>query len=1101
LHIFYIFTAKFAMLSKSNIFNLNNQVLVYQISHYKMECMKNVFNKMRNLVLMAMMLVSFTAMAQDKTNFTLSGKVTDGTDPVVGASVVIGSTTMGSITDADGNYTIQGQITEGPYKVTVSSVGFAATTTEVTFRGGANTMDAVLKEDALNLGEVLVVGSSVLQERKQLGNSITTVRADQLARSGTGNAIQALQGKIAGAQITQNSGDPAGGITVRLRGAKSLLGSSEPLYVIDGVVSNNGTVNVTNANVDGGATSAIGQNRMADINPNDIETISVLSGAAAAAIYGSRASNGVVVITTKRGKSGKPKISFSTSYSFSELRKKSFISTFGKQFNPSDTVAKFNPELQILYPTSKGGTSNSGIFFDTVALWGGLVDVKRFDYQDDIFRSAGGTDNNLSISGGNDNTRYFASVNFMRNEGIVKNTDFSRLSGRLRLDQKITSWLDASLGLTYANGFSNELPNGNVFFSPTNSINITNNIYRIAEKDLNGNYQPVERLSRINPYSIIDGIKNSQETNRIISDLSFKAHPLEGLTISYLIGVDNTNQLGRNFSPIFPYLVNTAYFNKGYAANNTAITTLVNNDFNISYAKKFGSFSTNTIAGFNYLFSREQVSYTEGRDLLPFVQTVNGATVALPPSFSDAPSAVAGAFVQETFGFNEKLFVTVAGRYDVSSRYPTETRSNFYPKVGVSYLLSGESFWDGLKDVVPQFRLRGAWGQTGNVSGFGVYDRFVRYRGGGFNGLGTINSGSSLVDPNVKVERNEELEIGADLTLMKDLVNIGFNYYKNTTTDLLLGVNIAPSQGYTNTKTNVGSLENKGFEVTLGINPIKTSKMSWNIFGTFSHNDNKLTSLPFGLTSVSSPTGAPIFLIEGAPVGVFYGNFYARDAAGAILNRPIKISLLKDGKVVENQINNLPQVERGPAQSSATPLVYNTYRGADGEPVITGANAAIQRKIIGNPNPRNIWSLGTNFNYGKLTFSALLDAVSGVEVWNADKRTRNNVGIGFESERELTGAAPRGTVAALAVIEEFRVDDGSYIKLREMSLSYDLGNIIKGVDNLQIMLTGRNLFSWDNYFGYDPETNATGQSSVARGIDFGNSPIPRTYQLMVRASF
>jgi TonB-linked SusC/RagA family outer membrane protein len=1073
-----------------------------------MECMKMFLKKSRSVILLAMMFLSLTAMAQDKTNFTLKGKVTDGTDPVVGASVVIGSTSLGSITDADGNYVIEGLITEGSYKVTVSSVGFAATVTDVSIKSGANTMDATIKEDALNLGEVLVVGSSVLQERKQLGNSITTVRADQLARSGTGNAIQALQGKIAGAQITQNSGDPAGGITVRLRGAKSLLGSSEPLYVIDGVVSNNGTVNVTNANVDAGSTSSIGQNRMADINPNDIETVSVLSGAAAAAIYGSRASNGVVVITTKRGKSGKPKISFSTSYSFSELRKKSFISTFGKQFNPSDTLigtylvgttaTPRDPFLQTLFPTAKGGTG-SGINLDTIAVWGGLVDVKRYDYQDDIFRSAGGTDNNLSVSGGNDNTRYFASVNFMRNEGIIKNTDFSRLSGRLRLDQKITNWLDASVGLTYSNGFSNELPNGNVFFSPTNSINITNNIYPIAEKDVNGNYKAVERLSRVNPYSIVDGIKNSQETNRIISDVSLKAHPIEGLTISYLLGIDNTNQLGRNYSPIFPYLVNPAFFNKGYVANNTAITTLVNNDFNISYAKNFGSISTSTVAGFNYLFSREQISFTEGRDLVPFVETVNGAITPLPSSLIDASSAVAGAFIQETFGVNDKLFLTVAGRYDVSSRFSEAKRANFYPKVGLSYLMSGESFWDGLKDVIPQFRIRGAWGQTGNVSGFGVYDRFVRYRGGGFNGVGTINSINSLVNPDVNVERNEELEIGTDFTLFKDLVNVGFNWYQNKSKDLLLNVNIAPSQGYANTKTNVGTLQNQGYEVTLGINPIKTSKMSWSVFGTFSHNDNKLTSLPFGLTQISSPTGAPIFLIEGAPVGVFYGNYFARDASGAILNRPIKVALLKDNKVASVQVNNLPQVERGPAQKDA--LNPNSFRGADGQPAITGANSVIQRKIIGNPNPRNIWSLGTNFNYGKLTFSALLDAVSGVEVWNADKRTRNNVGIGFESERELSGAAPRGTVAALAGIDEFRVDDGSFVKLREMSLSYDLGSLFKGVDNIQISLTGRNLISWDNYFGYDPETNSTGQSSVARGIDFGNSPIPRSYQLMVRASF
>jgi TonB-linked SusC/RagA family outer membrane protein len=1101
LHIFYIFTAKFAILSKSKKFYiLQPSISLLNFSLQTMECMTMFLKKSRSVILLVMMFLSLTAMAQDKTNFTLKGKVTDGTDPVVGASVVIGSTSYGSITDVDGNYIIKGQITEGAYKVTVSFIGYASTTTEVSFRGGDNTMDAVLKEDALNLGEVLVVGSSVLQERKQLGNSITTVRADQLARSGTGNAIQALQGKIAGAQITQNSGDPAGGITVRLRGPKSLLGSSEPLYVIDGVVSNNGTVNITNANVDAGATSAIGQNRMADINPNDIESVNVLSGAAAAAIYGSRASNGVVVITTKRGKTGKPKISFSTSYSMSELRKKSFFSTYGKQFNPSDTttkgVARFDPELQTLFPTARAPTSINN---DSIAVFGALVDVTRYDYQDDIFRTAAGTDNNLSISGGSENTRYFASFSFMRNEGIIKNTDFSRLSGRLRLDQKITNWLDVSLGLTYANGFSNELPNGNVFFSPTNSINITNNIYKIAEKDANGNLQAVERLSRVNPYSIIDGIKNSQTTNRIISDLTFKAHPVDGLTLSYILGVDNTNQLGRNFSPIFPYTVNVAFFNRGYVANNTAITTLVNNDFNISYVKNFGAFSTNTVAGFNYLFSREQISFTEGRDLLPFVETVNGATVILPPTLADIPSAVAGGFLQETFGYNDRLFLTLAGRYDVSSRFPVDTRANFYPKVGLSYLMSSEPYWESLKNVIPQFRLRGAWGQTGNVSGYGVYDRFIRYRTGSFNGLGTLNANSVLGDPNVKVERNEELEIGTDFTLFKDYVNIGFNWYKNTSKDLLLNVAIAPTTGYPTTKTNVGTLENKGYEFTLGINPIKTSKMSWNIYGTFSHNDNVITDLPGGLTQIASGTGAPIYLVKGAAVGVFYGNYYATDASGNNLLRPIKVTLLKDGKAFQTQVNNLPQVERGPAQLD--PLNPNSYRGGDGQPVITGANSVIQRKVIGNPNPRNIWSLGTNFNYGKLTFSALLDAVDGVEVWNADKRTRNNVGIGFESERELKGEVPRGYIAAIAGIDQFRVDDGSFIKLREVSLSYDLGSIIKGVENVQILLTGRNLISWDNYFGYDPETNSTGQSSVARGIDFGNSPIPRSYQFMIRASF
>jgi hypothetical protein len=276
--------------------------------------------------------------------------------------------------------------------------------------------------------------------------------------------------------------------------------------------------------------------------------------------------------------------------------------------------------------------------------------------------------------------------------------------------------------------------------------------------------------------------------------------------------------------------------------------------------------------------------------------------------------------------------------------------------------------------------------------------------------------------------------------------------------------------------------------------------VNWNVFGTFSHNDNKITSLPYGLTAISNPTGAPVFVLEGAPVGVFYGNFYARDASGNLLLRGIKVTT-GTAAGSPTTVNQLPQIERGTQQGANTPLQYSTYRDANGNLVITGANGVAQRKVLGNPNPRNIWSAGSSFNYKQFTASFLLDAVSGMEIWNADKRTRNNVGIGFESERELKGEVPRGYVAAIAGIDEFRVDDASYIKLREVSLSYDFGKVIKGLSNLQLMVTGRNLISWDNYFGYDPETSAGGQSSVLRGVDFGNVPIPRSYQVTLKGTF
>jgi TonB-linked SusC/RagA family outer membrane protein len=1058
--------------------------------------MKNFLLHKRLLPTLAALILAFAAMAQGKVTFTAKGIVKDETgSPMVGVPVQLRGTSVGTLTDLDGNYTLNGSVNAGAYELVATFVGYASSAKKVDIStSGANLKeDFDLKPDALNLSEVLVIGSSLSQARKQLGNAQTTVRGDELTRAGTGNALGALQGKIAGAQITQNSGDVAGGISIRLRGAKSLLGSSEPLYVIDGVVSNNGTVNVTNQNVDAGTTSAIGQNRLADLNPSDIESVNVISGSGAAAIYGSRASNGVVLITTKKGKSGKAKITFSTSFAMNELRKKSFISTIGKQFHVNTitdpaAVGYANPQLTTLYPGAKTGSVNADVF----TVLPSIIDVKRYDYQDEIFTKATGTDNNLSVSGGSDATTYFASLSYTKNGGILKNTDFQRVSGRVRIDHQINNWLSASAGLMYANNSTNELPNGNVFFSPTNAINITNNIYNLNELDATGNYQAVERLSRVNPLSIVNGTKNSQETNRTMANLQLTAHPIEGMTLTYTLGVDNTNQLGRNFSPIFPYPVNALYYDKGYAANNTALTNLINHDLIANYSKNFGEISTNTVVGYNYQGAREQVGITEGRDLAPFVTTVNGASVRLTSALVDVTSTLQGVFVQETFGYGDRIFLTAALRQDVSSRFPSETRTNTYPKLGLSYLLSSEPFFAGLKNTVSQLRLRASYGESGNLTGLGAYDRFNRFTPGSFGGKTTINAQSAIADPNVKVERNKELEIGVETSLFKDLINLGFSWYQQTATDLLLNVNTAPSQGGSSIKTNVGSLENKGIELTVGITPIKTSKMLLNIFGTYSHNDNMVTSSPFGLTSIANPVGTPVVIFAGAPVGVFYGNFYARDASGNILLRPMTVN----GATV-----NLPQIERGPVQTGATPLVYTAYRDANGQPVIAGTNAIAQRKIIGNPNPRNIWSAGLNFNYDKLSIHGLLDAVSGIEMWNADKRTRNNVGIGEISEKELTGELPRGSVAALAGIEEFRVDDASFVKLRELSISYSLGSIVKGISNLELGLTGRNLYSWDKYFGYDPETSSGGQSSVLRGIDFGNVPIPRTYMVSLKANF
>jgi len=411
-------------------------------------------------------LVSITAMSQVK----ISGKVTgpDGKG-VPSISVIVSNTSFGGATDGEGNYNFTTDLKPGAYTLQFSGVGFKTKSQALTVGSESSyTSNISLEEDALKLDEVVVTGVSAGTTRKQLGSYISTVKGDDLTKGATSNVLGALQGKTAGAQIIQNGGDPGGGFSVRLRGISSISSSSEPLYIIDGVIINNATNRVTNtsSNYDGGAfVGTIGQNRLADINPADIDRIEVLNGAAAAAIYGSRANAGVVQIFTKRGSTGAPVVSFTTSIMSNKLRQSVPV-------NMSPT--KFGG------PTDGAGAQTQDIL--TPALTN-TTPVTRYDYNDYIFQTGLGTDNTVSVAGGKDKTKYYTSASYFKNEGIIKNTDFRRYSFRTNLDQAIGNKVTFNIGLNYINSFSNEKPDGNSFFSPMNSINIIGN-FIISGKEM-----------------------------------------------------------------------------------------------------------------------------------------------------------------------------------------------------------------------------------------------------------------------------------------------------------------------------------------------------------------------------------------------------------------------------------------------------------------------------------------------------------------------------------------------------------------------------------------------------------------------------------------
>lgn len=1005
---------------------------------------------------------------------TISGKVTGAniSEAVAGISVTVEGTSYGAGTSADGTYKFTAPLQPGDYTLVFSGVGFQTQQRSLTVTSASEyTIDIQLSSQVSDLDEVIVTGTSAGTTRRQLGSYVSTVKGDELTKGATGNVLTALQGKTAGAQISQNSGDPAGGMSVRLRGISSISSSSEPLYIVDGVIVNNATNRVTNTsgNYDGGNfVGSIGQSRMVDINPADIERIEVLNGAAAAAIYGSRANAGVIQIFTKKGRNGAPQVSFSTSLMRSSLRKRIEVNQAPVKFGGSPDVQT----QDILTPTLTTTTP-----------------VTRYDYQDDIFRTATGTDNTVAVTGGNEKTKYYASGSYFYNQGIVKNTDFQRYSFRLNVDQVITEWASFNMGLNYINSTANEKPDGNSFFSPMNSVTIIGNFHDINARDANGNLKAVGERGRVNPISVIDDIKQKQTTNRVLANVGLKIKPFRNLTLDYKLGLDNYGQLGTTLIPPFPYNVGDGFYGggisldasrNGYASTASNNFFAINQDLNATYTADLSkTISSTTQVGFSQQYERNNYILFQGRGLAPFVQTVNAAATILPGVDERSELSISGAFLQQNFKYRNQLFLTGAVRVDGSSVFGEDQRSQTYLKGSGSYVLSGADFWSN-SDISSWWNLakvRVAYGESGNLTGIGPYARFNTYTPSAYVGRSALNGSTVLANPDVKPERQEEIELGADLAFFNNRLSFTMNLYHKKVNDLLINRVYAPTTGFSSFLDNLGSLENKGYEIVVGGTPVQGKDFTWQINALFNRNRNKATNIGQALTLFSTNAGAPVALLQDHPIGVFYGTYFATDAAG----NPIK------------NASGILQTERGTQNG---PLSVTPGRDANGLPTGT-----VLRKIIGDPNPDYTATLTNEFSFRQWNLRVQVDAVRGGNVFNADWRTRQGVGNGKVAEQEHLGQLPRGYVSGAYAVEEWRVDDGSFTKLREVSLSYRISKVSKVFKDLTIMVSGRNLYSWDNYKGYDPEVNAAGQSTLLRGIDFGAVPIPKTYSLSLQANF
>jgi TonB-dependent starch-binding outer membrane protein SusC len=967
---------------------------------------------------------------------------------VADAQVTVMGTRLGVLSGAGGEFIIVNAPT-GPRSIIARRIGYQPATRTLDIAAGDNNLgDLAISVSAVNLSEVVVTGTGTATEKRKVGTSIATVDSSMISKSEALTVDRALQGKVAGAQITQNSGMPGGGgVSVRLRGTNSFISGSDPLYIVDGVIVDNSSAQLADLGIRSNP-----QNRLADLNPNDIERIEVTRGAAAAALYGSRANNGVVQIFTKRGNIGTPRYALTQRVSTNELREQ-------QPFN--------------FYPYDANGIATS-----------------RFNYQNDIFRRAGGSETNLTGEGGTEATRYFLSANWADEDGIMRATSSRRGGARANLQQQLARRLIGNFTANYIGTRNEVLPfgeqndlgiMGSLFFAPTH----------VDFRPVNGVY-PLPPSLGTNPLLAIDRIKSPQAIDRFIGSTKLTWTPLDNLLVDYNIGLDNVGFDQRQFVPRGAVL-GTALNSTGRSQSVQQVTRVVNQDAVASYTwDPIGTFELRTTAGANFTGQRVKTTNAVANGLAPVGELVSAGSV-FAAGQTDVELRTLGFYGQQELAWNDRLFLTAAARYDASSTFAPSERWQLFPKFSASYVVL-----QNRSGNLNNLRFRTALGWAGSQPGIvNAYSQYITYTQLPFAGRPGFVNDITFGNPELKNERAREWEVGAEAGLVDGRVGLDATYYDRLVDDLLFFRPLPTSTGFSRQFAPIGAMSNKGFELALNTTNLDRESLRWTSSLTYAANANNVERLD--IQDFQSAGGYPNRIRTGYPAGVFYGSYAARNCVTG--------ELLLDSLGRYRRSNQT--VDMGATLAARQALSGGTCNDS--------LNA-----IIGDPNPDFIAGLFNEVTlFRNLRVRMLLDGVFGNDIMNLSTRAQN-AGIASNSkefERELLPYGdprklPPGFNARTQGIFEYWIEDGTFVKLRELSATYTVNApAIRRYfrDGVELTLSGRNLVVWTDYSGYDPEINlfgtnsgglGSGQTTAAdRGFDFGGYPIPRTWSLTARLTF
>jgi len=1010
------------------------------------------------LVLIGLLLCSISAtLAQQN----VAGKVTDANgEPLIGATILATGTSTGVIADVNGVFSLE-NLPASVSSIEVSYTGYKKQTISLT---GVNYYDIILEISEELLDDVVVIGYGTAS-RKELTGSVSKVNGETISRLPVTGLDQALQGQAAGVFVTTSSGTPGSSVALRIRGIASITGSSQPLYVIDGVPINSGSYSQLGF---GNQTT----NALADLNPADVESIEVLKDASSAAIYGSRASNGVVLITTKRGKNKQTTVSLNTYYGNQEvwntiptttgpeyvaLIQEGIVNRFGAGRLPSQSNLRNLDNDPSTYPTT--------------------------DWQKEIFQTAPISQTDLSFAGGDEKTKFYVSGSYFTQDGTIKGSSFNRYSFRTNLENLVSERLKFGLNTSFSRSNSNRINNDNNINGVLSTAILLGSHIPIFNAD--GTYGKDANSSVENPVAAYKEPTNENFSNRLLSSIYGEYTILDGLTFRTSVNVDYIYFREFRFSPTTT--------NTGAGTNGTgneafnAELNLINENY-FSYAKNFGKFGINALVGASFQNSQQEFFFGQGENFPGnTIKTLNAASVKRDVTSGRTEWGLNSYYSRLVMNWDQKYYLSGSVRYDGSSRFGENNRWGVFPAVSGAWRISEESFLRDNK-IISELKIKAGWGLRGNQEIGNFSSRALISAGTNYLQRAGL-SPTQLGNPDLTWEEREDIDLGLEIALFDSRIELLTELYRGTTRELLLNRPLVGSSGFTGITENIGSIRNEGMDITFRTLNINKEKFTWSTSLNLSFFRNEIETLagtPFA-------AGFASWVEEGQPLGAFRGYEVVK-----VFQTQAEIDAL-----------NATAKER----TGSTTAVYQSTLTRPGDLMFLDINSdgvitSADQKILGDANAdffggitNNIsafgfdlsfffqFSVGNNVYNNTNAFAEGMNGTFGQFASVKNRWTPENPTENIRYPRAVFGDPNNNRRASNRFLE-----DGSYLRLKNISLGYRLPKSVLSklhINNARFYVTGQNLLTFTEYSGFDPEVSTFAVTNTAPGTDFLTFPQAR----------